>query len=138
MLDIDITAVIQMLNFFIAVIVLNYLLIRPIRDIIKQRKTKMGDTLASAEAFANSADEQLAGYQSSLNKARQDAALSRAGARADALGEQQTLVSEAGKRAQEQLAQTKESLLRETQSARTALAKQVTPLAAKAVAKMIA
>ena len=138
MLDFDITTIIQTVNFFIAVIVLNYLLIHPIRDIIKQRKTKMGDMLASAEAFANSADEQLADYQNSLNQARQDAAQTRAGARADALGEQQALVAEAGKRAQEHLAQTKESLLQELQNARTALAKQVSPLAAKAVAKMIA
>ena len=111
MLDFDITTLIQTGNFFIAVIVLNYLLIRPIRDIIKQRKTKMGDMLASAEAFANSADEQLADYQNSLNQARQNAAQMRASARSDALGEQQALVAEAGKRAQEHIAQTKESLL---------------------------
>ena len=138
MLDFDITAIIQAVNFFIAVIVLNYLLIRPIRDIIKQRKTKMGDMLASTEAFANSADEQLADYQSSLNKVRQDAALTRTDARLDALGAQQALVAEAAKRAQEQIAQAKESLLQDMQSARTVLAKQVKPLAAKAVDRMIA
>ena len=137
MLDINITAIIQVVNFFIAIIVLNYLLIRPVRDIIKQRKAKIGDMLGSAEAFANSANEQLADYQGSMSRARQEAALSRAEARADALREQQAFVAEANKRAQAQLAQAKESLLKEMENARTALAKQVKPLAAKAVNKVL-
>ncbi|MDR0238826.1 MAG: ATP synthase F0 subunit B [Deltaproteobacteria bacterium] len=137
MLDFNITAIIQVVNFFIAVVVLNYLLIRPVRDIIKQRRAKMGDMLASAEAFAGAADAQLAEYQGSLGRARQEAALSRASAREDALREQQTLVAEANKRAQAQLAQAKESLLREIQNARTALEAQVKPLAAKAVSRML-
>ena len=137
MLDFNITAIIQMVNFFIAVVVLNYLLIRPIRNIIKQRKTKMSDILASAEAFAGSANEQLAEYESSLSRARQEAALLRADARADALREQQTLVAEANKRAQEQFAQAKESLLKETQNARAALVAQVKPLAAKTVNRIL-
>ena len=137
MLDFNITAIIQAVNFFIAVVVLNCLLIRPVRDIIKQRKAKMGDMLASAESFASAADDQLADYRSSLNRSRQEAALARANARADALREQQTLVAEANKRAQEQLARAKESLQQETQNARAALAARVKPLAAKAVARMI-
>ena len=137
MLDINITAAIQVVNFFIAVILLNYLLIGPVRDIIRQRKAKMDDMLASAEAFASSASEQLADYQNSLGRARQEAALTRADARADALGEQQALVTEAGKLAQEQIAQAKQSLQTEMQNVRTALAAQIGPLAAKAVNKMI-
>jgi F-type H+-transporting ATPase subunit b len=124
-------------NFFIAVVVLNYLLIRPIRDIIRQRKAKMGDMLASAEAFAGSADEQLANYQNSLSRARQEAAQARADARSDALNAQQALVTEAGKRAQEQVAQAKNNILQEMQGARTVLAKQIKPLAAKAVDRML-
>ncbi|MDR2696084.1 MAG: ATP synthase F0 subunit B [Deltaproteobacteria bacterium] len=137
MLDINITAIIQVVNFFVAVIVLNYLLIRPVRDIIRARKAKMDDMLASAEAFSASADEQLASYEGSLGRARQEAALSRSDARADALREQQALVAEAGKRAQEQFAQAKAALLKDMQSVRAALTKQVKPLAAKAVGRMI-
>ncbi|MCL2123869.1 MAG: ATP synthase F0 subunit B [Desulfovibrionaceae bacterium] len=137
MLDFNITAIIQAVNFFIAVVVLNYLLIRPVRDIIKQRRAKMADMLASAETFASSADAQLAEYQGSLSRARQEAALARADARSDALREQQALAAEANKRAQEQLAQAKESLLKETHNARAALAARVKPLAAKAVTRLL-
>ena len=137
MLDFNVTAFIQAVNFFIAVIVLNYLLIRPIRDIIKQRKAKIGDMLASTEAFTSAADAQLTEYQSSLSRTRQEAALARANARSDALREQQELVAEAGRRAQEQLAQAKESLLKEMRDAKAALTKQVKPLASKAADKVL-
>jgi len=137
MLDINITAIIQVVNFFIAVIVLNCLLIRPVRDIIKQRNTKLGDMLSAAESFANSADEQLADYQNSLSRARQEASLTRADARSDALREQQTLVAEAGKRAQEQFVQAKEAILKDMQNARAVLTAQVNPLASKAVSKIL-
>ena len=137
MLDINITALIQALNFFIAVIVLNWLLIRPVRDILRQRKAKMDELLTSAQSFVRSADEQLAAYEDSLSLARREASQARAGARADALNEQQALVTEAGKRAQEQLARTKNSLLQEMQGVRAELAKKVKPLAAQAVDRMI-
>jgi F-type H+-transporting ATPase subunit b len=137
MLDINITALIQAGNFFIAVLVLNWLLIRPVREILRQRAAKMDDMSASAEAFVRSADEQLAEYRDSLGRTRQEATRKRADARANALNEQQALVAEAGKRAQEQLAQAKQSLLQEMRSAQAALAQQVKPLAAKAVDRMI-
>ena len=42
MLDLNITLVFQLVNFFIALYVLNLLLIRPIREIIRKRKAVMG------------------------------------------------------------------------------------------------
>ena len=41
MLDLNITLVFQLVNFFIALYVLNLLLIRPIREIIRKRKAVM-------------------------------------------------------------------------------------------------
>ncbi len=138
MLDINITAVIQVVNFFIAVIVLNYLLIRPVREMLKQRRAKMDDLLASAEAFNSSAAEQISSYQAALGCARQEAAALRATARADALAGQQALLGEEGRLAQEKLTQEKLAVQKEKDDARAALAKQVKPLAAKAAARVLA
>lgn len=43
MLDLNITLVFQLVNFFIALFMLNILLIRPIRTIIKKRNGIMDD-----------------------------------------------------------------------------------------------
>ena len=138
MLDINITAIIQVVNFFIAITVLNMLLIRPIREMLKLRKGTMDDMLASAEQFAASADTELASYQAALAKARQEAMLTRANARAAALDEQHALLGEVGKETQEQLAQAKSTISQEVQSAQAALARQIKPLATRAVGRMLA
>ena len=51
MLDRNITLVFQLVNFFIALYVLNLLLIRPIREIIRKRKAVMDDMSGESESY---------------------------------------------------------------------------------------
>ena len=51
MLDLNITLVFQLVNFFIALYVLNLLLIRPIREIIRKRKAVMDDMSGESESY---------------------------------------------------------------------------------------
>ena len=59
MLDLNITLLFQLANFFIALIVLNILLIRPVREIIKKRNGLMDDLAGEADAFNAEATEKL-------------------------------------------------------------------------------
>ena len=52
MLDLNITLVFQLVNFFIAIFVLNILLIRPIREIIKKRNGVMDNLAGEATALS--------------------------------------------------------------------------------------
>jgi F-type H+-transporting ATPase subunit b len=137
MLDINVTAFIQVINFFIAVVVLNHLLIKPVRNMLKARRDKMDDMLSGARAFNTAAEEQFAGYRDDLARARQEAALMRSSARAEALQEQQALLTEENKRAQEQLALAKQDVVKETESVRAALKTQISPLAARVAERML-
>ncbi|MFR8277100.1 MAG: ATP synthase F0 subunit B [Desulfovibrio fairfieldensis] len=60
MLDLNITLVFQLVNFFIAIFVLNILLIRPIREIIKKRNGVMDNLAGEADSFESQAAERLA------------------------------------------------------------------------------
>ena len=73
MLDLNITLLFQLVNFFIAIFVLNILLIRPIRDIIKKRNGVMDNLAGEADNFESQAAERLASYEAELARARQDA-----------------------------------------------------------------
>ena len=73
MLDLNITLVFQLINFFIALFFLNWLLIKPIREIIKKRNGIMDDMASEADNFVNEARERLANYEAELAKARQEA-----------------------------------------------------------------
>lgn len=138
MLDLNITMLFQLVNFFIALYVLNILLIQPIRSIILERKAKMDDLAGEAEAFDREAAERLAAYQAELTRARQDANATREQARAAALSEQQNIVGTAAKDAQAHLAEAQAAIKAEADAARAALRKQVKGLADKLAARVLA
>ena len=73
MLDLNITLVFQLVNFFIALYVLNLLLIRPIREIIRKRKAVMDDMSGESESYEYQAEQRLSDYDNQLTRARQDA-----------------------------------------------------------------
>ena len=68
MLDLNITLVFQLVNFFIALYVLNLLLIRPIREIIRKRKAVMDDMSGESESYEYQAEQRLSDYDNQLTR----------------------------------------------------------------------
>lgn len=130
MLDLNITLLFQLANFLIALFVLNILLIRPIRRIIRQRKDVMDGMRGEAETFEDEASGRLNAYEAALVQARRDAAHICDDGRSAGTAEQQVIVSDAQKKAQEILAQTRRDLEAEAQQTLAALRGQVSTLAA--------
>ncbi|MDR3358901.1 MAG: ATP synthase F0 subunit B [Desulfovibrio sp.] len=95
MLDLNITLFIQLVNFFVAVFVLNLLLVRPIREIIKKRKGIIGELSGEADGFEAEASRRLASYEEELMAARQAAALARKEGHAAGVAEQRNIVEKA-------------------------------------------
>lgn len=125
MLDLNITLLFQLANFFIAVYVLNILLIRPIREIIKKRNGVMDDMAEEASSFEYQASDRLTNYEAELARARQDAGGNREEGRAEGVAEQQKLVGEAQQSARDILAETRASLQAQAAETLDALRKQV-------------
>ncbi len=104
MIDIDITAVIQFVNFLITLVVLNYLLITPIRKILQQRQEHL-DQLQGVVVISNEqSEEKLEKYNNSLVEIRKEAAAKREVLRAEAISKEreinETALSEAHARMQ--------------------------------------
>ena len=125
MLDLNITLVFQLVNFFIAIFVLNILLIRPIREIIKKRNGVMDNLAGEADSFESQAAERLANYEAELARARQDAGLTREEGRNAGLTEQQGIVGTAQKSARDILADTRRSLRGQAEATLSELRNQV-------------
>lgn len=125
MLDLNITLLFQLANFFIAVYVLNILLIRPIRAIIKKRNGVMDDMAEEASSFEYQASDRLTNYEAELARARQDAGGNREEGRAAGVVEQQKLVGAAQQSARDILAETRASLQAQAADTLEALRKQV-------------
>ena len=137
MLDLNITLLFQLANFLIALFVLNILLIRPIRRIIRQRKDAMDGMRGEAESFEDEAARRLDGYEAALVQARRDAAHLCDGGRSAGTAVQQVIVGDAQKKAQEILAQTRRDLEAEAQQTLAALRGQVATLSALTAEKVL-
>ncbi len=137
MLDLNITMIFQLVNFLVAIYVLNILLIRPIRDIIKKRNGIMDGMAEEAESFEYQAAERLANYEAELARARQDAGLTREEGRAEGMVEQQKLVGDAQKSARDILAETRDSLQAQAAKTLDELRNQVSDFSARLAAKLI-
>lgn len=137
MLDLNITLLFQLANFLIALIVLNDLLIRPIRQIIRRRREVMDGMRGEAENFEEDAVKRLENYEAALVEARRDAARQCDAGRAAGAAEQQQIVGEAQKKAQEILAQTRRELEAEARETLAALRGQVAALSARTAEKVL-
>ena len=131
MLDLNITLLFQLANFFIALIVLNILLIRPVREIIKKRNGLMDDMAAEADAFTAEATEKLNHYEAELARARQEAGLTREEGRQSGLSEQQNIVGEAQQSARQLLAENRTALRGQAEAALNELRNGISDFSAK-------
>ena len=121
MLDLNLTLFFQLANFFVALLVLNILLIQPIRQVLKKRKEIVDGLTDEAEGFESQAEKSLADYEEALQKARQDAVLCRQKGREDAVAYQQSMISAAQKEARTIIAQTRDSLQKDADATLAAL-----------------
>ena len=137
MLDLNLTMLFQLVNFFVALILLNVLLIRPIRNIIRQRKSVMDGMGSEAASFEEQAARRLADYEAQLQCASQEAGRNRAEGRAAGAAEQAALVSAAQQEAQTIMAQARETLRGEAEAAMSQLRGRIDEFADKAVARVL-
>jgi F-type H+-transporting ATPase subunit b len=137
MIDIDKTVLIQFVNFVISLFVLNLLLIRPVRDIIRKRAEKMAGLLEGAEAFAARADEKIKNYNAALEEARKAGALERGALREAGLAQEKQILEAAGADAAAKIAAERAAIGAEAGAAKNTLAGQVGALAQKVAAKVL-
>ena len=121
MLDLNITMLFQLANFLITLFVLNLLLIRPIRKIIRDRKALMDNLSGEAESF----------------EARQDATAARESGRQAGQKEQQALVEAAQKEAQGILGEARKKLNAEAESSLAELRSQIGKLSQQLATRVL-
>ncbi|MBG3876653.1 ATP synthase F0 subunit B [Desulfovibrio oxamicus] len=137
MIDLNITFFFQLVNFLVTLVVLNAILIRPVRGIIRQRRDKMSGLLGESEQFAGQADTKLKNYEATLVKARAEATAERDKARAEGVAREQVILADAGRQAQDYLEKSRQEVAAQVKTAMDALKGQVDALAAKATAKVL-
>jgi len=132
MIRLDWTIFIQMANFLITLVVLNYLLIKPVREQIAARKALTSGYAADIEAFSSKASEKLSGYEAALAEARVQAGDARENIKAQGAAQEQEILHAAHTDAHAYLQSSRAQTAKEVQAAMKTLLSQVNDLAAKA------
>ncbi len=137
MISLDITLFIQMINFIVTLVLINFLLVSPVRRIIQKRKQLMQSQKAEADSLFSDTDKLLADYEARLQSARQAAIARRNEQQEKTHQEEQTLLSQALSEAEAYLRNARAELKNEAQTAREKLKADVDGLATMAVAKVL-
>lgn len=137
MFDVNVTLIIQLINFILTVVVLNYLLIKPIRGIVKKRRDLASDMLSAAENFTEDAEGKLKTYETALGKAREEAAAARAMKKNEGASRGTELLEAARREACEYLQSSREETRDAVAEAMAALEKRVPDLARMTAARLL-
>jgi len=137
MISLDVTMFIQMANFLITLVVLNYLLVKPVREQIAARKALTSGYAADIEAFSSKASEKLSGYEAALADARAQAGQARESIKAQGTAQEQEILQAAHADAHDYLQSSRAETAKEVQAAMKTLLAQVNDLAAKAASKIL-
>ena len=137
MIDLNITLLIQLINFLVTLVVLNWLLVRPVREIIRQRKAKMHHLETGVQDLLKRADNELLAYEEAMARAREDAAWLRLEARTRCAEEEGALLDAASREAQAGLKDARAALAVSADEARATLRASLPALVDQATAKVL-
>lgn len=137
MIKIDVTILIQFVNFLILLAALNYLLYRPLRAMLQQRKEKIDGALQNAKELEGQIEEKMKRYQDQLQDAKLKGSQERAAMRQAAGEEEARILSEAHASAGQHIQSVREQVNAEARAASEQLKQQTEALAGDIAAKVL-
>ena len=137
MIELNITLFIQLVNFLIRLALLNVIIYKPIRGVVKKRQAKMSDDLTEVERFNEQAQAKLEDYRAALEQARREAGEVRENKKKEAVAEEKDILAAANAEGAEVLSAAREDIQAQSQEARKALSQQVKKYAKQVTDKVL-
>ena len=125
MLEINITALFQFLNFIIIMVVLNRLLFRPLRAVLQKRRDEIGGSHQRAKSLSEEIQAKLSAYEIQLEEARKKATEVKNALRQEGLDQERSLVEEAQEAAQNRKESIRDQIATDAATAKMSLKDQV-------------
>lgn len=128
---------VQLANFIIILVVLNAVLVAPIRRILKVRAEAVAAQTSEIEGFTSSADGKVKGYQAALEQARREASVVRVGLREEGQVQEKAILEAAGSEAAETMKLARAKVSSESKAALDVMLAGVAGMAGKAASKIL-
>ncbi len=128
---------IQIANFLVLIFLLNILLYKPIRGILRQRKEKLQALEGNISSTTNQAEEKNKAYSEGLKNARIKGQTMKESLVKTATDEEQTIVAKINSKAKEDLDAVRTQIAKDTDTVRAELGKQVEVFASAITNKIL-
>lgn len=128
---------VQVANFLIILVVLNVVLIAPVRRMLKLRAETVASQTSEIDGFTSSAEDKIKNYQAALETARREAGAVRTGLREQGGSEEKAILEVAGKEAGETLKAARAKVSSESKAAFDTMLAGVSGMADKVATKIL-
>jgi len=137
MIDINVSLLIQLVNFIVLLIALNFILFKPILQIMQEREQGIGSALEDAKAAQHRMQSLLDNYNSSIAESKQKATATYNTIYQQGLDAQRDLISAERAKASEILDKARTEIAAASKTARTDLQKEAERLAQDITSKLL-
>ncbi len=137
MIDINVSLLIQLVNFIVLLIALNFILFNPIRQIMQEREQGISSALEDAKAAQHRMQSLLEHYNSSLAESKQKATATYNTIYQQGLDAQRDMISAERAKAGEMLDKARAEIVAASKTARTDLQKEAERLAQDITSKLL-
>lgn len=125
MIEINWTLLIQIVNFLILIFFLNLIVYKPIRSMLKQRKSKFENLENDIVAIGADAEMRNQSFGDGIKAARQEGQSQKEAMLKAAADEEKNIVAQINAKSQEEMAAMKKIIARDINEVRNALEKEI-------------
>ena len=137
MIDINISLLYQLINFIVLLIALNFILFKPIRQVMREREQGISSALEDAKAAQNRMQSLLERYNASLAESKQKATSAYNTIYQKGLDAQRDMISAERTKAGEMLDKARAEIAAAANSARADLKKEAERLSQDITSKLL-
>ncbi len=125
MVSVDGSIFVQIINFLFLIFALNFIVYKPIRNILAQRKEKIAGLEQGVEKSESDALAKDAEYGAGIRKAREEGLKEKGSLVQAASDEEKAAIEKINEKAQADLAQIREKIAKEAESVRAVLKEEI-------------
>jgi len=137
MMKIDISLIYQIANFLFLLFVLNLILYRPIRNIIRKRKEEMEGLERAIQEYQSQAEQSAKSIEEGMVLARKEGFREKEAIKEQGVEEERSILSEAMAKAGEKVQEAKKEIEAKVEEVRKELERQVANFSAELVQKIL-
>jgi F-type H+-transporting ATPase subunit b len=137
MVNVDGSLFIQIINFLFLIWILNAVMYRPVRNVLRRRKEKIEGIEKEIETFAKDAKQKKAAFSEGIRSARVKGMKEKDLLTQAAVNEEKAIIGKISEKAQADLAKVREKIARDAEDVRKSLMTEMDAFADEIVRKIL-